>query len=87
MGDWSFYAILRRLALARTPLLSICDLTGDVDLRPLTVTITDAGRDVIEGRQDGVALNGSDRWLGRVRLIGRNRSAWRRDGWRETLVS
>jgi hypothetical protein len=87
MGDWPFYAILRRIASARTPLLSIRDLTDDVDLGPRTVTITDAGRDVIEGREDGVALNGIDRWLGGVHLIGRDRSPWRWDAWRETLVS
>jgi hypothetical protein len=87
MGDWPFYAILRRLASVRTPLLSIRELTDDVDLGPRTITITDAGRDVIEGREDGVALNGIDRWLGGVHLIGRDRSPWRWDAWRETLVS
>jgi hypothetical protein len=87
MGDWGFYAILRQLASARTPLVSIRDLTDDVDLGPRTVTITDAGRDVIEGREDGVAVNGIDRWLGGVHLIGRDRSPWRWDAWRETLVS
>jgi hypothetical protein len=87
MGDWNFYSILRRLASARTPLLSIHDLTDEVDIRSLTVTITEAGRDVIEGQEDGVVLNGIDRWLGGVHLIGQDRSPWRWDGWRETLVS
>jgi hypothetical protein len=87
MGDWGFYDILRRLDSAGTPLLSIHDLTDDVDIRSLNVTITEAGRDVIEGREDGVALNGIDRWLGGVHLIGQDRSPWRWDGWRETLVS
>jgi hypothetical protein len=87
MGDWSFYNILRRLASARTPLVTIDNLTDDVDLKALTVTLTDAGRDVIEGRQDAVALNGIDRWLGGAHLIGEDRSPWRWDGWRETLVS
>jgi hypothetical protein len=87
MGDWGFYAILRGLASAGTPLLGIHDLTDARDLHPLTVTITDAGRDVIEGREDAIALNGIDRWLGGVHLIGEERSPWRWDGWRETLVS
>jgi hypothetical protein len=87
MGDWSFYQILRRLHSARTPLLIVQDLTDDVDLRSLDVTITEAGRDVIEGQEDGVALNGIDRWLGGVHLIGPDRSPWRWDAWRETLVS
>ena len=81
MGDRSFYSILRRLASARTPLLSIHDLTDEVDIRSLTVTITQAGRDVIEGQEDGVALNGIDQWLGGVHLIGQHRSPWRWDGW------
>ena len=87
MGDWTFYSILRRLSSARTPLVIIHDLTDDVDIRSLNVTITEAGRDVIEGREDAVALNGIDRWLGGVHLVGQNRSPWRWDGWRETLVS
>jgi len=87
MGDWGFYDILRRLASARVPLLTIDGLTDDVDLKALTVTLTDAGRDVIAGRQDAVALNGIDRWLGGVHLLGQNGAAWRWDAWRETLVS
>jgi hypothetical protein len=87
MGDWTFYSILRRLSSARTPLVVIHDLTDEVDIRSLNVTITEAGRDVIEGREDAVALNGIDRWLGGVHVVGQNRSPWRWDGWRETLVS
>ena len=87
MGDWGFYSVLRRLASARTPLLRIDALTDDVDIHPLIVTMTEAGRDVIEGRKDGVALNGIDLWRGGVHLIGQDRSPWRWDAWRETLVS
>jgi hypothetical protein len=87
MGDWGFYDILRRLNSARTPLLGIHDLTDDMDIRSLNVAITEAGRDVIEGREDAIALNGIDRWLGGVHLNGEERSPWRWDGWRETLVS
>jgi hypothetical protein len=87
MGDWTFYSILRRLSSARTPLVSIDGATDDVDLRPALITITEAGRDVIDGREDAVALNGIDRWLGGVHLVGQDRSPWRWDGWRETLVS
>jgi hypothetical protein len=86
MGDWGFYSILRRLASARTPLLSIDALTDDVDMHPLIVTITEAGRDVIEGRQDAVALNGIDLWRGGVHLVGEDRSPWRWDARRETLA-
>jgi len=87
MGDWGFYSILRRLASARTPLLRIDEITDDLDIGPLAVTMTEAGGDVIEGRQDAVALNGIDLWRGGVHLLGEARSPWRWDGWRETLVA
>jgi hypothetical protein len=43
-----------------------------------TVALTDAGRAVLEGREDRVRLNGIDRWLGGVHLQG-NESEWRWD--------
>jgi hypothetical protein len=42
------------------------------------VTITDVGRQVLEGRADHVKLNGIDRWIGGVHLAG-NEAAWRWD--------
>ncbi|HEX2202389.1 MAG TPA: DUF1835 domain-containing protein [Longimicrobium sp.] len=42
------------------------------------VVLTDAGRAVLEGREDRVRLNGIDRWLGGVHLKGRE-IAWRWD--------
>ena len=41
-----------------------------------TVTITDAGRDVLDGRQDRLALCGIDRWLGGVHLQAGNLWRW-----------
>jgi hypothetical protein len=87
MGDWGFYDVLRGLSTARTPLVTIAAPTDDVDLGSTPVEITQAGRAVIEGRQDAVALNGIDRWLGGVHLAGRDCSPWRWDTLRETLVS
>jgi hypothetical protein len=45
------------------------------------VTVTEAGRAVLDGRADRVALNGLDRWLGGVHLQGRA-ARWR---WHEAL--
>jgi hypothetical protein len=75
MGDGSFYRIVADLCSARHPLVQI----SDVPERGMgEVKITDAGRNVIEGRADHIELNGIDRWLGGVHLKGEN-AAWRWD--------
>ena len=87
MGDLPFFDTLQGLAAARVPLVTI-DAQGDgPDLRRQMIAITDAGRDVAAGRSDHVALNGIDRWRGGVHLKGGDRSPWRWDARRETLVS
>lgn len=74
LGDtWSFDR-MRRLATAPTPLLA---------LDPLA--LTDAGREVLEGRADHVALNGIDRWIGGVHLTGAD-VPWRWDEGTETVT-
>src|SRR5262245_10482777 len=87
MGDCTFYDTLRALASARVPLVDIDAPPAAVDLRAVPVSITPAGRDVVAGRRDHVALNGIDRWKGGVHLVGADRSPWRWDESRETLVS
>ena len=94
MGDSGFFQVIERLASARVPLVTIAPPSlrytdgGDVlDLRAHAVAITEAGCDVLAGRADAVALNGIDEWRGGVRLGGRDRSPWRWDPARETLVS
>ncbi len=86
MGDLSFWDLLRTLANARVPLVA---MTGDSidDVRDHTIALTDAGRSVLEGRNDAVVLNGIDEWRGGVHLIGTDRSLWRWDARAETLVS
>jgi hypothetical protein len=46
-------------------------------LRRTRVTITGAGRDVLDGRSDWIALAGIDRWVGGVHLTGDD--VWRWD--------
>jgi hypothetical protein len=87
MGDLPFYDILRGLAVARVPLLTIEGAAEQIDLRLHTVAITAAGRDVLAGRLDHVAVNGIDRWKGGVHLVGSDRSRWRWDARGERLVS
>jgi hypothetical protein len=86
MGDTSFFLMVRRLADARVPLVAI-EPDGDVDLRGRVVTITDAGRRVLSGADDALALNGIDEWHGGVHLVGSTTSPLRWDPRVETLVS
>lgn len=87
MGDWGLFDVVKALADARTPLVTIDPHDRARDLRRHRIAITDAGRDVLAGRRDAVMLNGIDRWRGGVHLIAAgDRSPWRWDGLRETLV-
>ena len=86
MGDSTFFDILQRLASARVPLVTV-DAPAMRAIRLHTIAITDAGRDVLAGRADHVRLNGIDVWRGGVHLTGSDRSPWRWDARRETLVS
>ena len=61
MGDWTFEGILRGLASGPAPLIE-----GGLPDAP--VGVTPAGRDVLAGRADRIALNGIDRWMGGVHL-------------------
>jgi len=79
MGDSSFYRMMAELSEARYPLIRFEPGLGNV-------TITEAGRDVIEGRADHVDLNGIDRWIGGVHLKG-DRAVWRWDRTAGRIVS
>jgi hypothetical protein len=87
MGDLGFYDVVRALGSARVPLVTIDNGAGSADLRLANVAITPAGREVLAGRSDHVALNGIDCWRGGVHLTGVDRSPWRWDARLERLVS
>jgi hypothetical protein len=74
MGDSSLHRYLRGITDCRAPLVA-----EDQGI----YRITDAGREVLTCRQDHVRLNGINRWLGGVHLIGQQ-VLWR---WDETAVS
>jgi hypothetical protein len=69
LGDSSFWLYLARLAAGRNPLIT--ESNG-------ALTLTDAGQDVLERKEDNVRLNGIDRWLGGVHLSGEE-AEWRWD--------
>ena len=87
LGDSVFFGTLRALASARVPLVTISGGPEVLDLRSHVIAITDAGREVLAGRSDHIALNGIDRWRGGVHLTGRDTALWRWDARSETLVS
>jgi len=83
MGNVSFYRQMEELSSVRHPLVRISD-TAQLGLGE--VTITDAGRNVVESRADHIELNGIDRWLGGVHLQGQT-AAWRWDRTSARIVS
>lgn len=76
MGDSTFRGVLHGLASGPSPLI----LEADDQ-----VTLTHAGRDVLAGRADRIALNGIDRWLGGVHLTPAR--PWRRPAGRARPTS
>ena len=87
LGDTTFFGIVRRLAAARVPLVSISEGLEKLDLRSHVIAITDAGREVLAGRSDHIALNGLDLWRGGIHLGGPDAIPWRWNASSETLVS
>src|SRR5262245_18526346 len=79
LGDLGVFDIVHDFATAGVPLLSTAANDG--------LALTAAGQDVLSGRADAVALNGIDVWRGGVHLVGRDRSPWRWDARRQSLVS
>jgi len=73
LGDSSFYAAMRRLHAAATPLITSTAFDGPPDtLWSGRVALTDAGHRVLSGLEDHARINGLDRWVGGVRLLGRS---------------
>jgi len=85
-GDTTLWACFDHLASGRTPALLIdgpgrlplWDPPGRLDA--WTVALTEPGHQMLEQNADWIELNGVDRWLGGVHLIGDD-AAWR---WDET---
>ena len=92
LGDVAFVTLLRRLSECPEPLvrrgdggsfrLDLAEGDGRARLRDdmmaAEIVVTPAGRDVLAGEADHVSLNGIDRWLGGVHLVGRE-VPWRWD--------
>jgi hypothetical protein len=83
LGDSWCFAIISRLARAPKPLLEAEPAAAPID-RHVRLGLTAAGRRVLEGGDDHVALNGVDRWIGGVHLNGR-KVPWRWDEGTESV--
>jgi hypothetical protein len=83
LGDGFGFRILGRLAGARVPLVE-ADPAGEVTAGT-RLRVTEAGRRVLAGEADHVALNGIDRWVGGVHLHG-GTARWRWDEGTEALA-
>jgi hypothetical protein len=84
LGDATFIGYVEELARGDAPLVRVGDgAGGDMDRG---VEITDAGRAVLDEREDRVRLNGIDRWLGGVHLRG-HAVPWRWDPAERRLVA
>lgn len=83
MGDSTFFNLLGDLARGAHPLVTLGDGSDDI---ARTVSLTEAGRRVLAGRDDRVRLNGLDRWLGGVHLTG-HEAAFRWDPEARRLIA
>jgi hypothetical protein len=82
LGDASAADYLGRLAGGTSPLVSF-QSNGDIDWREQIfmeseLSLTDAGKAVLDGNIDWIELGGSDRWLGGMHLEGSS-AKWRWD--------
>jgi len=84
LGDtWSF-AMMDRMAHAAVPLLHAEPANRPVD-GETGLRLTDTGAQVLAGTADHVTLNGIDRWIGGVHLLGRD-VPWRWDDATERIT-
>jgi len=83
--DTSVVALTRQLTGTAPPLLMWSPTPATEGGLHGSVRITDAGRAVLEARQDRVRICGVDRWLGGVHLQG-NTDLWRWDAARRRMT-
>lgn len=85
IGDTSLWHCIRMMAAGRHPLLAIGPRSEDGTAPLGALTLTAAGRDVLDGTADRIRLAGIDRWWGGVHLHG-HEVPWRWDRAAQRLV-
>jgi RNA polymerase sigma factor (sigma-70 family) len=78
MGDATFWLRLEALANGPRPLVRLVGAPSHDAFPAGAIALTDDGRRVAAGDADWIALDGIDRWLGGVHLVGRD-VPWRWD--------
>ena len=86
MGDSTFWDRLQSLAAGERPLVRLPPEPMRDSFPKGEIHLTDDGRRVLAGDADWIALNGIDRWLGGVHLVGHD-VPWRWDPAAQRLVS
>ena len=76
MGDWPFWTIVKGIAGAPHPLVTIDARAVPGRLPEGTVSITDTGRQVLAGRADHVTINAPSRWIGGTLLSPARQWRW-----------
>lgn len=84
--DGSLAGLADDLSRTSPPLLAVTPTPSAGTPLGGSVALTDAGRAVLAGREDRIALCGIDRWLGGVHLTGRA-DVWRWDDARQRMCS
>ncbi len=90
VGDTLLFDMLRRFVSATNPLLSFAEpFHGRLETHEFNrakLKLTQRGRRVLAGKDDYIACNGIDRWIGGVHLTG-NRIPWRWDERQQKIVA
>jgi hypothetical protein len=80
VGDTLLFDMLRRFVKAPSPLLTFAKpFTGKFETYEFNgakLKLTRIGQRVLEGKDDHVSLNGTDRWIGGVHLLGNVKWRW-----------
>jgi hypothetical protein len=85
--DLSVASFARTLSQTSPPLLRFAPgQSANGDVLQGSVTLTDTGRAVLEGRQDRITACGIDRWLGGVHLQSDAANVWRWDPARQKIT-
>jgi RNA polymerase sigma factor (sigma-70 family) len=92
MGDLEYWRYLARMSQEPHPLLHMEGFAGfpsfggsELSFRDCTITMTELGNRVLDGKEDWLALQGIDEWFGGLRLQGRS-VPWRWDEDRKRAV-
>ncbi len=90
VGDVLLYDMLRLFITAPHPLLRFAapfkSKPKSYQFNGSKIGLTDTGRSVLAGKSDHITLNGIDRWIGGVHLLG-HRVRWRWDERAKEIVS